>query len=156
MKILSNFLLFTVFAFLISASVLFPLSLISTRPINSQLSVLGETTGPNSLEVTSEESPSGRIISVSGLAYSGQNTYYNNAFRLTNQTSQSQFYKLVVLKTYPLNRGLTMELTTANAGQDVVLSPSSSVSVNFRVSSSETGDSVPFKFTAKILTLNLN
>lgn len=156
MKLLSNFLFFSLFVFLVSAATFFPISLIATRPPNSGLSVLGESTGPNNLEVITEDSPSGRVVSISGFAYPGQNTYYNNAFKLTNQISQSQFYKLVVLKTFPLGKGLTVELSTASGGQDVVLAPNSSVSVNVRVSSSEAGDSVPFKFTAKILTLNLN
>lgn len=156
MKTLSNFLLFSIYIFLVSVAVFSPLSLIKTRLPNSQLSVLGESAGPNNLEVTTEDSPSGRIISVSGFAYPGQNTYYNNAFKLTNQTDQSQFYKLVVLKTYPLGKGLMVELNAGGEGQNVSLSPGSSASVNVRITSQEEGDSPPHKFTAKILTLNLN
>lgn len=156
MKLFVNFLLFSSFIALVSFSTFYPLSLVRVSSPASGLSILGESTGPNALEVRLEDGQQGKVISVTGTVYPGQNTYYNNAFRLTNQTTEAQVYKLVVLKTYPLGKGLTMELSTTNGGQDAVLAPNSSTSINVRVNSSGTGAQTPFKFTAKILTLNLN
>lgn len=156
MNNLFNFLFVSLFVLTVSLAAFLPLSFLRLKGQASAPLVLGQSTGPNSLEVTSEDSPSGRVISVSGWAYPGQNTYYNNAFRLTNPTSETQFYKLVVLKTYPLISGLTVGLNLASGGQNVTLSPNSSAAINVKVISTEEGHSVPYKFTAKILTLNLN
>lgn len=156
MKLLSNFLLFSVYVFLVSAAAFFPVSLVKTRTPNSHLSVLGQSTGPNSLEVRSEDGQSGRVISVSGLAYPGQNSYYDNAFKLINNTPENQFYKLAVLKVYPLNRALSLHFGVSGESQKVFLRPGQSITIGLWLESLESGGGSPYKFTAQIVTLNLN
>lgn len=156
MKLLSNFLLFSIYIFLLGVAAFYPISLIKVRSTNSLLSVLGQSTGPNNLEVSSSESSVGSVISVSGLAYPGQNSYYDKAFKLVNNTNENQFYKLLVLKVYPLSRILSLRFGDGRESQTVFLRPGESVPVSVWAQSSEAENGPPYKFTAQIVTFNLD
>lgn len=151
MKLFVNFLLFTSFLSILSLATFYPISLMRVFSGGSFL-VLGESTGPGPLTATRQGSLSGEIVSVSGRAYRGQNSYYNSAFQIENRSSQYQSYKVSVLKVYPLESLLRVSLSAKNDGV-VTLSPGQSLPVGILVSESGASSGQPFDFTAKFIII---
>ena len=149
MKLLVNFLLFGSFVTLASVSTFYPLSLIHVSSPASGLSILGESVGPNSLQIGRESNATSTVISVTGKAYSGQNSYYNNAFRVENSGEGYRSYKLTVLSAYPFSRSVAVEVRTGESDVITVAS-GQSVPVGIMVRSQDVSLGQVFEFTARI------
>lgn len=154
MKFLSNFLLFSVFTVLVSVATFYPLSMIRVVPVSQETTVLGESTGPNSLNVDQEGSISGSVVSVSGLVYPGQNSYFNSAFKIENNSDEAKTYKLSVVKVNPVGLGLSV-FATGPSGDTITIRSRDSGLVNIVVSFLEGTGSVPIKFIARVAILSI-
>ncbi len=155
MKLFVNFLLFGSFIALASVSAFYPLSLVRVSSPASGLSILGESTGPNSLQVTREAGVASSTVSVAGKAYSGQNSYYSNAFKVENNGEEYQSYKLAVLRVYPLSKDVTAEVQAGDSGI-ITVAPGQSVPVGILVKSQGAILGQAFEFTARISVIPIN
>lgn len=155
MKLFVNFLLFGSFIALASVTAFYPLSLVRVSSPISGLSILGESTGPNSLQVTREAGTTSTTVSVSGKAYSGQNSYYNNAFKVENNGEDYQSYKLAVLRVYPLSKSVVVEVRPGDS-DIITVAPGQSVPVGILVKSQSDSLGQPFEFTARISVIPVN
>lgn len=148
MKLFVNFLLFSCLVVILSLATFYPVSLLRVFSPASELLVLGESTGPGGLTVASEGWVSGRVVSVSGKAYPGQNSYYNLAFRVENNSQVYQSYKIDVLKVYPLSQSLQVSAVAGKLGV-ITLAPGQSQPIGIMVSEGSQTSEQPFDFTAK-------
>lgn len=155
MKLFVNFLLFGSFIALASVSAFYPLSLVHVSSPGSGLSILGESTGPNSLQVTREDGSVNTTVSVTGKAYSGQNSYYSNAFKVENNTDQHQSYKLTVLRVYPISKDVTVEIQPGESSA-ITVAPGQSLPVGILVKSQNVSLGQAFEFTARISVIPIN
>ena len=155
MKILPNFLLFSIFTLLVSLATFYPLSFLRVASSDSQTSVLGESIGPYSLDVAGGGSIPVSVVSVSGSAYRGQNSYFNGAFKIENNSDEIKNYKLSVLKVTPVGEHLTVS-ALGPFGEVVTVGPHEGVLANVIVKSTQEGELLPIKFIAQIAIIPLN
>jgi len=147
--------LFGSFIGLASVATFYPLSMVRVSSSESGVAILGESTGPNTPRVARETSAVGSVFSVSGRAYSGQNSYYDGVFRVKNNSDVSASYKLDVLKVYPFARPVKV-MARVGESDTVTVAPGQSVPVGIFVESLEGVSGQPFDFTAKVSVTPLN
>lgn len=155
MKLFVNFLLFSSFVALVSFSAFYPLSMVRVSSPASGLSILGESAGPNSLQVAREAGVTSTTVFVTGKAYSGQNSYYSNAFKVENNSDEYQSYKLAVLRVYPLSKHVVVEVQSGDSNT-VLVAPRQSVPVGISVTSPDGAPGRPIEFATKISVIPVN